>query len=75
MIIGEKLEDRYSVHYNLGKGMFSSVVKAVDSTTNTEVAIKIIRNNETMYVLCRPTLKLTPTGTKQVSKKSLFSKS
>ncbi|KAH8551470.1 kinase-like domain-containing protein [Umbelopsis sp. PMI_123] len=49
-IIGETLSDRYHVHANLGRGVFSSVVKAKDTQKdNTDVAVKIIRNNETMY--------------------------
>lgn len=47
-IPGELLDNRYRVQMGLGKGMFSSVVRALDMTTNTEVAIKVIRNNETM---------------------------
>ncbi|KAJ2958970.1 hypothetical protein NQZ79_g5524 [Umbelopsis isabellina] len=49
-IIGETLDGRYHVHANLGRGVFSSVVKASDAESNNEdVAVKIIRNNETMY--------------------------
>ena len=48
IIIGELLEGRYHVQLNLGKGMFSAVVRALDQTTNKLVAIKIIRSNETM---------------------------
>ena len=48
IILGEKLDNRYHVQANLGKGMFSGVVRATDMTTNKLVAIKLIRNNETM---------------------------
>lgn len=48
--LGELLENRYHVQSNLGKGMFSGVVRATDQKTKRLVAIKIIRNNETMYV-------------------------
>ena len=44
------LDNRYHVHSNLGKGVFSSVVKAKDTKECIDVAIKIIRNNDTMYV-------------------------
>ncbi|OBZ87125.1 Serine/threonine-protein kinase PRP4, partial [Choanephora cucurbitarum] len=47
--IGEVLDERYQVLANLGRGVFSSVVKARDQQTQEEVAIKLIRNNETMY--------------------------
>lgn len=47
--IGERLDNRYVTLANLGRGVFSAVVKAKDTQTNDEVAIKIIRNNETMY--------------------------
>ncbi|KAL4958281.1 kinase-like domain-containing protein [Aspergillus filifer] len=46
--IGELINGRYHVTQNLGKGMFSSVVRAMDSETNKLVAIKIIRQNDTM---------------------------
>ncbi|KAG9327589.1 hypothetical protein KVV02_003834 [Mortierella alpina] len=47
---GELLDGRYVVTSVLGKGVFSSVVKARDNKAgNAEVAIKILRNNETMY--------------------------
>ena len=48
IILGEKLDNRYHVQANLGKGMFSGVVRAMDMTTNKLVAIKLIRSNETM---------------------------
>lgn len=46
--LGELINGRYHVQQNLGKGMFSSVVRASDSVTGTLVAIKIIRQNDTM---------------------------
>ncbi|GAA99695.1 hypothetical protein E5Q_06398 [Mixia osmundae IAM 14324] len=51
VILGELLDDgRYHVHANLGKGMFSSVVKAKDHQADgREMAIKIIRSQESMY--------------------------
>lgn len=48
IILGELLNGRYHVQANLGKGMFSGVVRAMDATTKKLVAIKLIRNNETM---------------------------
>ncbi|KAJ4531303.1 U4/U6 small nuclear ribonucleoprotein prp4 [Exophiala dermatitidis] len=47
-MLGELIEDRYHVTQNLGKGMFSTVVRATDRRTSKPVAIKIVRNNETM---------------------------
>jgi serine/threonine-protein kinase PRP4 len=47
-MLGELIQDRYHVTQNLGRGMFSSVVRATDSQTNMPVAIKIVRNNESM---------------------------
>ena len=46
--LGELLDNRYHVQSSLGKGMFSGVVRATDQRTKDLVAIKIIRNNETM---------------------------
>lgn len=48
--VGEELDGgRYTVVANLsGKGVFSSVVRCLDNTTNTTVAVKIIRNNDMM---------------------------
>ena len=50
VILGELLDGRYHVQSNLGKGMFSGVVRASDHQTKRLVAIKIIRNNESMWV-------------------------
>ena len=48
VIMGELLDNRYHVQLNLGKGMFSGVVRAMDQVAHKLVAIKIIRSNETM---------------------------
>ncbi|KAL9100725.1 MAG: hypothetical protein Q9163_003932 [Psora crenata] len=48
VILGELLDGRYHIQSNLGKGMFSGVVRATDQKTRRLVAIKLIRNNETM---------------------------
>lgn len=48
VMLGELINGRYHVQQHLGKGMFSSVVRAVDSTTGNQVAVKIVRNNDTM---------------------------
>ncbi|KAJ2800473.1 U4/U6 small nuclear ribonucleoprotein prp4 [Coemansia helicoidea] len=49
-IVGELLDDRYLVQAFLGQGVFSSVVRAVDTRQqNAPVAIKIIRQNELMH--------------------------
>ncbi|KAI9007267.1 kinase-like domain-containing protein [Gaertneriomyces semiglobifer] len=50
VILGEVLDERYHVYSILGKGVFSSVVKAQDTQNgDADVAIKMIRNNDTMY--------------------------
>lgn len=46
--IGEILNGRYQVQSTLGKGMFSSVARAVDITNKKLVAIKIMRNNDAL---------------------------
>lgn len=48
VMLGELINGRYHVQQNLGKGMFSSVVRATDSKTGKLVAVKIIRRNDTM---------------------------
>ncbi|KAA8904443.1 hypothetical protein TRICI_005493 [Trichomonascus ciferrii] len=52
VIVGELMEGRYLVKTTLGKGMFATVIRAEDKKPDSEgqqlVAIKIIRNNETM---------------------------
>ena len=48
VILGELLDGRYHIQSNLGKGMFSGVVRATDQKAKRVVAIKLIRNNETM---------------------------
>ncbi|SNX85584.1 related to mRNA splicing-associated serine-threonine protein kinase [Melanopsichium pennsylvanicum] len=50
IILGETINDRYQIFAVLGKGMFASVVRARDLHDNSrEVAIKIIRVQESMY--------------------------
>ena len=51
VILGELLDGRYHVQANLGRGMFSGVVRAMDQINKKLVAIKLIRSNETMSVL------------------------
>ncbi|KAL8654388.1 MAG: hypothetical protein Q9226_003454 [Calogaya cf. arnoldii] len=48
VIPGELLDSRYHVQSNLGRGMFSGVVRAIDQKFGKLAAIKIIRNNESM---------------------------
>lgn len=48
-IPNEVLFGRYHVSSYLGKGMFASVLRAQDKLANSLVAIKIVRNNESMY--------------------------
>ncbi|KAH7310508.1 kinase-like domain-containing protein [Stachybotrys elegans] len=46
--IGEILNGRYQVQAPLGRGMFSGVARAMDITTKSLVAIKIMRNNDAL---------------------------
>ncbi|KAJ5793554.1 hypothetical protein N7457_000153 [Penicillium paradoxum] len=46
--LGELINGRYHVRQKLGKGMFSSVVRATDTKTGGMVAVKIIRQNAIM---------------------------
>lgn len=48
VISGELIINRYLVTKTLGRGVFAAVVRAEDQISKTTVAIKIIRNNETM---------------------------
>lgn len=49
--IGEVLDSRYLVYGYTGQGVFSNVVRARDQARGgQDVAVKIIRNNEIMYV-------------------------
>jgi serine/threonine-protein kinase PRP4 len=49
IIIGELLDGRYAVQTQVGKGTFATVVRATDTKTGQDVAVKIACNNETMY--------------------------
>lgn len=49
IILGELIDGRYHVQTNLGKGVFSAVVRALDTKTDRLVAIKVIRKQESMY--------------------------
>ncbi|KAJ2948486.1 hypothetical protein O0L34_g7734 [Tuta absoluta] len=47
IIVGDRIDkQRYIIKSILGKGVFSNVVRAIDSQGDNEVAIKIIRNND-----------------------------
>ena len=48
VVVGEILDARYYVQAILGKGVYSSVVRALDRTCEQVVAIKIIRDNDVM---------------------------
>lgn len=45
---GEILDKKYKSVAFLGKGVYSTVFQGIDIETNEEVAIKILRNNDTM---------------------------
>jgi serine/threonine-protein kinase PRP4 len=45
---GELLDGRYQISTTLGRGMFSGVARAVDTVSKSEVAIKIMRNNDAL---------------------------
>ena len=45
------LDKRYNIYGYTGQGVFSNVVRGRDTArSNQEVAVKIIRNNDIMYV-------------------------
>ena len=46
--VGEVLNNRYQVQATLGRGMFSSVIRALDMTSKRLVAVKIMRNNDAL---------------------------
>jgi serine/threonine-protein kinase PRP4 len=46
--LGELINGRYHVQQTLGKGVFSAVVRATDAQTGGVVAVKMIRQNDTM---------------------------
>lgn len=50
---GEVLDSRYQVYGNVGRGVFSTVLRAKDISPSAadgqDVAIKVIRNNDVMY--------------------------
>ncbi|KAH8708884.1 Serine/threonine-protein kinase prp4 [Beauveria bassiana] len=48
MRVGEIINGRYQIQSTLGRGMFSGVVRALDTTTKMPVAIKIMRNNDAL---------------------------
>lgn len=48
--VGDEINsNQYTIKALLGQGVFANVVKAQDTKSNREVAIKIIRNNDLMY--------------------------
>lgn len=57
-VVGELLDGRYTVQAILGKGVFSTVVRALDRQNDISVAIKIIRDNEVMSRAATKEIKL-----------------
>jgi serine/threonine-protein kinase PRP4 len=45
---GELIIGRYLVNRDIGNGVYSTVLSAADQQTSREVAIKVVRSNETM---------------------------
>jgi len=48
--LGEIINNQYKVTGICGKGIFSTVVKAIDIISNNEYAIKIVRNIDIMMI-------------------------
>ena len=48
--LGEIINSQYKVTGTCGKGIFSSVVKVIDITSNIEYAIKIVRTIDIMIM-------------------------
>jgi len=46
---GELIINRYRVNRDIGNGVYSTVISAEDVKESREVAIKVVRSNETMY--------------------------
>ena len=48
-MLGEVINEKYHVFANLGKGVFSTVINARNIKDGSNVAIKIIRNNHSLF--------------------------
>ncbi len=83
VILGEQLDGgRYQVFSSLGKGMFANVVRArvlqADASEVGEVAIKIVRCQESMYVLASFPIHTVPhhlsvhSGTRRASRRRKY---
>eukprot|EP01117_Protostelium_nocturnum_P009835 TRINITY_DN3505_c3_g1_i5.p1 TRINITY_DN3505_c3_g1~~TRINITY_DN3505_c3_g1_i5.p1 ORF type:complete len:640 (+),score=297.15 TRINITY_DN3505_c3_g1_i5:166-2085(+) len=46
--VGEVLKGKYRITGNFGKGVFSTVLRAVEIGSDRKVAVKILRNNDAM---------------------------
>ena len=68
-LIGEKLNDTYTVESKLGQGTFGSVYKCFDDDTNDYVAVKAISNKESAWREIRIFLILSE---KQIDSSSLI---
>ena len=48
LAVGEVMDQRYRILGFHGKGVFSTVLRCLDLETQSEVAIKVARNNDAM---------------------------
>ena len=55
---GELIIGRYLVNRDIGNGVYSTVLSATDQQTGREVAIKVVRSNETMTTAGRKEIEI-----------------
>ncbi|KAJ1495623.1 kinase-like domain-containing protein [Baffinella frigidus] len=72
---GELIISRYLTLWDIGSGVYSSVVSAMDQKDGKEVAIKVVRSNETMFTAGRKEIEVLkrlgredPEGKKHICK-------
>jgi len=55
---GERFNERYIIKERIGKGSFGQVVRAVDTETSNEVAIKIIKSKKPFLIQAKTEIEL-----------------